>query len=189
MPYRSLTVRAGVPALALLCLLATPSVSRAQANSDLREISAYTLTMPKYKQLIAAMLNLGKAAQADPAVGGALEGSGNLTVEQATARLGSVPAAKRAITSAGLTPREFTIAQGAMLQAGMSYGIMKQYKLSPDSVSKSTGVSKANLEFFRANEAEIERLGKQTEGMAPRESAATKDEDADSDTEATDSTE
>jgi hypothetical protein len=189
MPFRSLTVRAGVPALVLLCLVATSSVGQAHGNSDLREISAYTLTMPKYKQLIAAMLNLGKAAQADPSVGGALEGSGNLTVDQATARLVSVPAAKRAITSAGLTPREFTIAQGAMLQAGMSYGIMKQYKLSPDSVSKSTGVSKANLEFFRANEAEIERLGKQMEGMAPRESATTQHEDADSDTEATDSTE
>ena len=189
MPFRSHAVRAGVPALILSCLMAAPSVSLAQANSDLREISAYTLTMPKYKQLINAMLNLGKAAQAEPSVGGALEGSGNLTLDQATARLGAVPAAKRAVTSAGLTPREFMVAQGAMLQAGMSYGIMKQYKLSPDSVSKSTGVSKANLEFFRANEAEIERLGKQMESMGPRESAASEHEEADSDSEPTDSTE
>jgi hypothetical protein len=56
-------------------------------------------------------------------------------------------------------------------------------------VSKSTGVSKANLEFFRANEAEIERLGKQMESMGPRESAASEHEEADSDSEPTDSTE
>lgn len=39
----------------------------------------------------------------------------------------------------------------AVALARMAYGIMKQYKLSADSVSKSTGVSKANLAFIRVH--------------------------------------
>jgi hypothetical protein len=36
-------------------------------------------------------------------------------------------------------------------------------------VSKTTGVSKANLEFFRVNEAEIERMGKEMQAQMPKE--------------------
>jgi hypothetical protein len=102
-------------------------------------------------------------------MGETLEGSGNLTIDQAAARYGTVPPVKRALADAGMSPREFAVAQGAWLQSAMSYGVMKQYKLSADSVSKTTGVSKANLEFFRANEAEIERMGKELQAQMPKE--------------------
>ncbi|HUR94373.1 MAG TPA: hypothetical protein VMY76_07305, partial [Gemmatimonadales bacterium] len=45
----------------------------------------------------------------------------------------------------------------------------KQLKLSPDSISRTTGVSKANLEFMQANEAEIERMGKELQAQMPQE--------------------
>jgi hypothetical protein len=125
--------------------------------------------MPKYKQFMNAMLNLGKAAQRDSTIGGALEDSGNLTLDQSVARIEAVPAARKAIAQAGLTPREFTLAQGAMLQGGMAYGLMKQYHLTADSIVKATGVSRANLEFFRANEAELERMGKAMEAQMPKD--------------------
>ena len=159
-------------ALALPCLLAPAAAAQKPGDKDLKEISAYTFTLPKYKQLMTAMVNLGKAAQRDPKMAESLENSGSLTLDQMTARYGAVPPVKKAIVDAGLTPREFAVAQGAMIQAGMSYGIMKQYKLSADSVSKTTGVSKANLEFFRANEAEIERMGKEMQAQMPKEKAS-----------------
>ena len=169
MPVCPPRFRAVAVALALPCLFTATAAAQKPGDKDLKEISAYTFTMPKYKQLMTAMLNLGKAAQQNPKMAESLEGSGNLTLDQMVARYSAVPPVKRAIADAGLTTREFAVAQGAMIQAGMSYGIMKQYKLSPDSVSKTTGVSKANLEFFRANEAEIERMGKEMEAQLPKE--------------------
>jgi hypothetical protein len=171
MPVRSSRLRAAL-FLAFPCLLATTAAAQKPADKDLQAISAYTFTLPKYKQLMTAMINLGKAAQQNPAMADALEMSGDQTLDQMVARYSAVPAVKKAIADAGLSPREFAVAQGAMIQAGMSYGIMKQYKLSPDSVSKSTGVSKANLEFFRANEAELERMGKEMEAQMPKEEAS-----------------
>jgi hypothetical protein len=169
MPVRSSRLRVVVLALTVPCLLTATAAAQKPGDKDLRAISAYTFTLPKYKQLMSAMLNLGKAAQRNPKMAEALEDSGNLTLDQMVARYSAVAPVKQAIADAGLTPREFAVAQGAMIHAGMSYGIMKQYKLSPDSVSKSTGVSKANLEFFRTNEAEIERMGKEMQAQLPNE--------------------
>jgi hypothetical protein len=169
MPVRALRSRATMLALALPCLLTAPALGQSSADKDMKEISAYSWTMPKYKQLMAAMVSLGKAAQRDSTIGSALEGSGNLTIDQAAARYGAVPPVKQALADAGMTPRQYAVAQGAWLQSAMSYGIMKQYKLTADSVSKATGVSKANLEFFRANEAEIERMGKEMQATMPKE--------------------
>lgn len=194
MTVRSSRYRALALALALPSLLTSTAAAQSSGDKDLKAISAYTLTMPKYKQLLAAMVSLGKAAQHDLKMATALDGVGNLSLDQMVARLNTVPPAKRAIADAGLTPREYAVAQGAMLQGGMSYGIMKQYKLSPDSVSKTTGVSKANLEFFRVNEAEIERLGKELQAQMPKEETAeaTDEDDGEADeqkSEAPDSTE
>jgi len=185
MPVRALRSCAVIMALAVPSVLAVPALAQQSGDKDMKEISAYTWTMPKYKQLMTAMMNLGQAAQRDPKLGESLEGSGNLTIDQAAARYGAVPAVKQALAGAGLTPRQYAVAQGAWLQSAMSYGIMKQYKLSADSVSKTTGVSKANLEFFRANEAEIERMGNEVKGAMPKEA----DEDASSGAEGADTTE
>jgi len=172
MPCFTARARAIALALAVPCLLTSAAAAQGQGDKDLKAISGYTLTMPKYRQFMNVMLNLGKAAQADSSLGGAFEDSGNLSVDQLTARYNSVPPVKAAIARAGMTPREFALAQGAFLQAGMSYGLMKQLKLSPDSVVKVTGVSRANLEFFRANEAEINRLSQEMAAQMPKEQPA-----------------
>jgi len=169
MPVLSTRCRAIAVALALPFLLAPAAAAQGQADKDLKAISAYTFTLPKYKQLMTAMVNLGNAAKADPKVAGALEGSGNLSLDEMTMRLQSLAPARKAIVDAGLTPRELAVEQGAWLQSGMSYGLMKQYNLTADSVSKATGASKANLEFFRANEAELQRIGKAMEAQMPKD--------------------
>ena len=185
MSVRAPRSRATIMALAFPCLLAVPALAQQSGDKDLKEISAYTWTMPKYQQLMTAMVNLGKAAQRDPKLTDSLEGSGNLTIDQAAARYGAVPPVKQALADAGMTPRQYAVAQGAWLQSAMSYGVMKQYKLTADSVSKTTGVSKANLEFFRTHEAEIERMGNEVKAAMPKDA----DEDASSGAEGADTTE
>lgn len=189
MPVLASRGRAIVLALALPWLLTATAAAQAQGDKDLKAISAYTLTLPRFKQLMAAMANLGKAAQRDPKLGQALENSGNLSLDQMVARYDAIAPAKQSIADAGLTTRQFAVAQGAMLQAGMSYGIMKQYNLSADSVSKSTGVSKANLEFMRVNEAEIERMGKELQAQMPTEQPSDEAKAGSADQEEGDSTE
>ena len=188
MPVRALRSRATMLALTLPWVLTSTAVGQQAGDKDLKQISAYTWTMPRSQQLMSAMANLGKAAKSDPKMGEALDGSGNLTIDHAAARYSAVPPVKRALADAGMSPREFAVAQGAWLQSAMSYGVMKQYKLTPDSVSKTTGVSKANLEFFGANEAEIDRMGKEMQAQMPKEASEAGD-DGNSGAEGADSTE
>ena len=44
----------------------TTVAAQRAGDNDLKEISAYTWTKPKFKQLMTAMANLGKAAMSDP---------------------------------------------------------------------------------------------------------------------------
>jgi hypothetical protein len=166
----SLALRSAVLSL-MLAAPFTISTASAQGkeDKDSKAVSAYTLTMPKYKKLMQAMLNLGKAAQKDSTLATAIEDSGNKSLDQMTAAYNAKPQIRNAIGAAGLTSREFAVGEMALLQAGMSYGLMKQYKMTADSVHKATGVSMANLEFYRANEAEIERLTKQMEAEMPKD--------------------
>ena len=151
--------------VATLSLLDSPSLASAQtsADRDLKAYSSYRLTMPKYKKYLAAMVNMAQAGSNNPKVLDAMEASGSLTNDQLVARLNGVPEARRAITGAGLTTRDYVLAQGAMLQAGMAHATMKQLKISPDSAIKAFGVSRANLDFVGKNEAEITRSTKEAE--------------------------
>jgi hypothetical protein len=165
----------------IAALVVSTASAQNKGDKDLKAISGYTLSMPKYKQMTTAMLNLGKAAQKDPGISGALESSGEATLDQMIARLNAVPQARKAIADAGLSTREFALIMMSSLQAGMSYGLMKQLHLTPDSVAKTTGVSKANLEFFRANEAELEQMRQTMEAQMPKdepEPAGTEDDTA-----------
>lgn len=178
MPCFAARARATALAFAIPCLLPATATAQDQGDKDLKAISAYTLTMPKYRQFTGAMVNMAKAAQADPSLENAIENSGELSLDELIARYNSVPPLKAAITKAGMTPREFALAQGAIIQAGMAYGLMKQLKLPPDSVAKTTGVSRANLEFFRTNEAEIERMSRELEAQFPKNEAKAAEDEA-----------
>lgn len=148
-----------------LSLLSSPSLASAQtsANRDLKAYGSYRLTMPKYKKYLAAMVNMAQAGSRNPKVLYAMEDSGSLTSDQMVARLNGVVDARRAVTGAGLTTRDYVLTPGALLQAGMAHGMMKQLKISPDSAIKAFGVSRANLEFVGRNEAEITRSMKEAE--------------------------
>jgi hypothetical protein len=163
---RILSLCAGVFSLVVtLTLLSSSSLAYAQtsADPDVKAYGSYRLTMPKYQKYLAATVNLAQASSRNPKIGHAMEDFGSLTSDQIVARLNGVSDARRAITGAGLTTRDYVLTQGAVLQAGIAYGMMKQLKISPDSAIKAFGVSRANLEFVGKNEAEITRSMKEAE--------------------------
>jgi hypothetical protein len=136
-------------------------------DPDLKAYNSYQLTLPKYKKFLDAMVNLAKAAEKNPAVGQSLEGAGEKSIAQTVAAYNKVPQVRRGISAAGLTTRDFVLTQGAFLHAGLAYALMKQGGFSPDSAVKTMQVSRANLDFVRKNEAEINRLTKEAEAKAP----------------------
>jgi hypothetical protein len=60
------------------------------------------------------------------------------------------------------------LTQWALIQTGMAYAMTKGSGASRDEVVNQAGVSKANLEFYAKNEAEINRLAKEAEARAPK---------------------
>ena len=157
MPYRVRRGRATLLVLIAPIALAHPAVAQV-ADNDLAALSAYTLTMPTYKQYLAAAQNLAAAAAANP--GATMEDTGG-TIDDMVANISAIPPAKSAITSSGLTVRDFVLTQGALLQTGMAYGMMKEFKISKDSVVRTAKVNPANLDFYANNEAELKRLAEE----------------------------
>ena len=77
--------------LALLAPFALAQPAAAQvADKDLAAISAYTLTMPRYKQYLAASQNLSDAAAADPEFS-EMAGPENLSLDQVIAKISAIP--------------------------------------------------------------------------------------------------
>jgi hypothetical protein len=168
-------VRTHAFTLLALSLTTTAAPAQSQADADLKAISAYTLTMPKYKQYLDATVNLATVAVTDASLEGRLDGFGNKSLAEQVKLLDGVPQVKSAISATGLTTRDYVLTQGALLQAGMAYAMAKGSGVPMDSVVKKAGVSRANVEFYQKNEAEIERLAKEAEARAPK---APDDEDS-----------
>jgi hypothetical protein len=165
-----LRVRARAVQLAVLALpLTAPAIAaQSQPDADLKAIGAYVLTMPKYKQYLDATVNLANVAAKNPQLAERLDGFGNKSLAEQVKLLEGVPQVRGAIVATGLTTRDYVLTQGALLQAGMAYALTKDAKMPPDSVIKKAGVSRANLEFYQKNEAEIGRLAKEAEARAPK---------------------
>lgn len=150
-----------------LSLPATPAVAQ-QSEADLKAISAYTLTLPKYKQYLDAMVNLATVASQNPGIGEGMKSSDDESIASQIKELESHPQFRGAITATGLTPKDYVLTQWAMLQTGMVYAMSRGSGASQEELAKKSGVSKANLEFYAQNEAEITRLAKDAEARAPK---------------------
>jgi hypothetical protein len=164
-----LLARAGRLAVVGLSFAVSAVPAQSQGDADLKAISAYTLTLPKYKQYLDATLNLANVAAKNPQLAQRLDGYGNQSLAEQVKTLDGMPPIRAAITSTGFTTRDYVLAQGAILQAGMAYAMAKSGNISDDKVIKEAGVSRANLEFYRNNEAEIDRLAKEAKARMPEE--------------------
>jgi len=126
-----------------------PQTGTAQ-DRDTQEIQRYVLTdaaFAKYKVAAKKLATL-------PA-GGCDEGEDSESIAVIVAKLDAVPAARAAITSAGMTTREYIVFSFSLVQNALAAWAVSQPggKLPP-------GASQANVDFYRRHAAEIESLPK-----------------------------
>jgi hypothetical protein len=139
-----------VVALALL----SPASVEAQnlSDGDSYEIANYVLTdaaLARYTQAVHKLQPLmGKLPQ---------ECDGDKhpkTLNDTAARMDGVPEVKAALKASGMTSREYVVFSWSLFQNGMAAWALEQPggKLPP-------GVKKANVDFYRAHEADLKKLG------------------------------
>jgi hypothetical protein len=136
--------------------LLAPAVSVAQGfpDRDAREISSYALTEAALAKYTRASTNLGDLSKQAAANCDDSEGDGSL--DESVARFNAVPGAQAAIQSAGMTTREYLVFTMSLFQSGMAAWALTQPggTLPPE-------VSKANVDFYRAHEQALQKLGPQ----------------------------
>ena len=141
-------------ALLVVMALALPGPLQAQVDRDAQEINRYVLTdagLQRYAKASTALGSLAEKASAD------CEDSddGNpKSLDEMVAHFNSVPGVKAALQSAGMTAREFLVFSLSIFQTGLaSWGLSQPGgKLPP-------GVSMANVNFYRKNEAAMASIG------------------------------
>lgn len=135
----------------LVVASALPAVALAQ-DRDTKEVNAYVLAEAALSKYAQATRNLSAAAQK---VQGRCDEDEerSQSIDASAARINAMPKAKAAIQSAGMTAREYVVFSWSILQTGLaSWGLSQPGgKLPP-------GVSMANVKFYRAHEAAIQKI-------------------------------
>lgn len=134
--------------------LTLPGLSIAE-DADSQEINRYRLTdaaLMKFERAVSNLRPLAKQISS-------CDEENPDSIADMTARIDRIPAAKAAIASAGLPTREFVVFMFATFRTGMAVWAAEQPggELPP-------GVSKANVEFYRANRAKIEGIPRLEDG-------------------------
>ena len=146
-----------LPAIAALALM-LPAAAVAQVDRDTQEINSYVLTdagLARYTKAAQALGALAKQMSADCDDS---DDSNPKSLDQMVAKFNSNPRAKAALQGAGMTTREYIVFSMSIFQTGMSAWALSQSggKLPP-------GISMANVNFYRKNEAAMSRLGTDSE--------------------------
>jgi hypothetical protein len=162
-------------ALAVMALSLPAAAEAQQSDADLKAVSATTLTMPKYKQYLDATVNLANVAAKNPGLAKGMKDGGERSIDQQVEALESNPQVRAAVTSTGLSARDYVLTQWALLQTGMAHAMTKGSGASQEEMMKKAGVSKANMDFYAQNEAEINKLAGEAKARTP---AMPDDEDA-----------
>ena len=155
---RELTRHIVSSASALCLLVLAPAAIDAQnvADADKREVSAYTLTETGLGKYLQATRNLKglKIEDCD-------DDSEARSLSDAVAKIDSAPGAKAAVQSAGMTTREYVVFTFSLMQNGLAAWALEQPggKLPP-------GVSQANVDFFRAHQADMQEMDDESEDSA-----------------------
>jgi hypothetical protein len=154
--FQRLRTTLAVSAAFAFSLLA-PEMGGAQnlTDRDTREVADYVLTdaaLAKYRQ---AVLKLESVPEQIPTNCESDEGPTSLSA-MAT-RLDGLPAVKSALKASGMASREYLVFSFSVFQNGMAAWALEQPggKLPP-------GVKMANVNFYRAHEAELKKLGELT---------------------------
>lgn len=146
-------------------LRAQSPAQRARDASDMTTLAAYRLTMPAVRKLAAAYENMIPLA-ADSALARHVERDRDNHPSETAASIddmaeffGRYSPIRAAITHAGLTPREFTIANLSLMQSSMVVGYSDLAKAKGQPFDEAaSGASPANLALVRENRAEIDAV-------------------------------
>lgn len=134
--------------------LAQDSVAQDSPDPDTREVSSYALTESGLAKFAQATTNLGPIAeQLAGDCDDSDEGKSDLSLDGQAAFITGIPGAAAAIESAGMPVREFVVFSWAVIQNTVVAWMLTQSGGVPP-----PGVSMANIEFYRAHEAELKRL-------------------------------
>lgn len=151
-------------ALVITMYCALAGALRAQ-DADTREIAAYRLTdvtLAKYIRASRALAAVAKPVapdtaddeEADEEEDDEEEGDNEKSITEVVAEYDANPAARRAITSAGLTTREYVVFTFALFQAGMAAWLVEQQGWS----QLPRDVSRPNVEFYQRHKAAIDSV-------------------------------
>jgi hypothetical protein len=144
-------------AVTLLALM-LPAPSQAQVDRDTQEINSYVLTdagLARYSKAIAALGSIAKKMSGDCED----DDDGDAqSIDQIVAKLNAKPGAKAALQAAGMTPREYIVFSMSVFQTGFA-----TWGLSQPGGKLPPGVSMANVNFYRKNEAAFAKLGQATQ--------------------------
>ena len=140
-----------------VALFAPPaSVAQGFPDRDTREIGSYVLTEAGLAKYTRATQNLGAiekklAGDCDD------EEESPQSLDESVAQMNAIPEARAAITSAGMTTREYIVFTWSLFQNGMA-----AWTLSQPGGSLPPGTSMANVDFYRAHEAALQKLSQET---------------------------
>jgi hypothetical protein len=165
-PFRTVSVTAA------FAVLLAASIAAAQnfPDKDTREINSYVLTEAALAKYAQATGNLNALAKSSSAACDDDDGT-TASLDASVARINSTPGAQAAIQSAGMTTREYVVFTWSMVQTGLG-----AWALSQPGGTLPPGVSKANVDFFRAHEQAFNQLS--TEDSDPCDGEDESDEDA-----------
>jgi hypothetical protein len=132
---------------------------------DEAAIQSYRLEIGKMRRWKQAVANLMELKRTRPEVTEALEmNMEEFDANQVVARINSVPEARRAIESAGISARDYVLTipalVGALFVHGMREGGMNVGGSGPD-------INEDNVKFVAEHQAEIEQMMKDIERMDP----------------------
>lgn len=152
-------------AAALAALAAAPAQAQRTAEdaADMKTLSAYRLSMPTVRKIAQAYENMlplasDVALAREVAIEKSARGdNSSMSIADMEAFFGRHPAVRSAITRAGLSPREFAIANLSLMQAAMVVGFSDWAKEQGKPYDEAAaGAPLANVALVRANKAEIE---------------------------------
>ena len=142
--------------LAGTLVLLVPLVAGAQnlADRDAKEVADYVLTDAALKKYTQAVRNLQPFMGQMPQD---CDEENAKSLNDTAAQLDGVPQVRSALKGAGLTSREYLLFSFSLFYNGMAAWALEQPggKLPPD-------VKMANVNFYRAHEAELKKLGELT---------------------------
>ena len=134
-----------------------PVAGTAAAEPTANDISNYKLDMDKMRRYASAIKGFSSMSKADSSMLAAMSsGSANESTVQMISRIESNPVAMKVLSDSKLSARDYVWITAAYIQAAMTQGLIE----SNPQAKIPEGQSTQNIEFLKANKAELEKIMK-----------------------------